>query len=180
MEKKTQQLEEIIKEYSEIVRAIAKKYYISDGSEDDLFQEGLIGLTQGYNTYDTHHGEIGSEAFKSFVLMCAKRQIIDAVKHSNSKRNLPMANFVSLSSDDFIETTDLSDVLEETLEDRVINKVSGEQSKIILNLSEFERQVLDYYLEGTKQSEIAQILNKPVKSIDNTLQRIKSKLKRNK
>lgn len=180
MEKKTQQLEEIIKEYSEIVRAIAKKYYISDGSEDDLFQEGLIGLTQGYNTYDTQHGEIGSEAFKSFVLMCAKRQIIDAVKHSNSKRNLPMTNFVSLSSDDFVETTDLSDVLEETLEDRVINKVSGEQSKIILNLSEFERQVLDYYLEGTKQSEIAQILNKPVKSIDNTLQRIKSKLKRNK
>jgi len=90
---KSQQIEEIIKEYSEIVRAIAKKYYISDGSEDDLFQEGLIGLTQGYNTYDTRHGEIGSPAFKSFVLMCAKRQIIDAVKHSNSKRNLPMANF---------------------------------------------------------------------------------------
>jgi len=178
---KSQQIEEIIKEYSEIVRAIAKKYYISDGSEDDLFQEGLIGLTQGYNTYDTRHGEIGSPAFKSFVLMCAKRQIIDAVKHSNSKRNLPMANFVSLSSDDFIETSDFADMSEETLEDKVINKVSGEeQSKTMVNLSDFEMEVLDLYLEGLKQSEIAESLNRPVKSIDNTLQRIKTKLKRNK
>lgn len=174
-------LEEIIEDYSEIVRAIAKKYYISDGSEDDLYQEGLIGLSQGYRTYDISHGEIGSPAFKSFVLMCAKRQIIDAVKKSNSKRNLPMTNFVSISSDDFIETTAFMDNLEEPLEDKVINKVSNEGGvEIVLNLSEFERQVLDLYIEGMKQSEIANLLEKPVKSIDNTLQRIKTKLKRNK
>ena len=177
---KQQQIEDIIREYSENIRAIAKKYYISDGSEDDLYQEGLIGLTQGYNTYDISHGPIGSPAFKSFVLMCAKRQIIDAVKHSNSKRNLPMTNFVSLSSDDFVETSGFMDASEETLEDRVINKVAGEetQSKTILNLSEFERLVLDYYLDGMKQSEIASLLDRPVKSIDNTLQRIKTKLKK--
>lgn len=178
---KTNQIEEIIKEYSEIVRAIAKKYYISDGSEDDLFQEGLIGLTQGYNTYDTSHGEIGCPAFKSFVLMCAKRQIIDAVKRSNSKRNLPMTNFVSLNSDDFVETSAFVDLSEETLEDKVINKVSGEeQPKTIVNLSDFEMEVLNLYLDGMKQSEIAEVLDRPVKSVDNTLQRIKKKLKRNK
>ena len=177
---KDQQIEAIINEYSDIVRAIAKKFYISDGSEDDLYQEGLIGLTQGYHTYDKSHGEIGCPAFKSFVLMCAKRQIIDAVKKSNSKRNLPMTNFVSLSSDDFVETTSMASSIEETLEDRVINKVAGEQeTKVVLDLSEFERQVLDCYLEGMRQSEIAGLLDKPVKSIDNTLQRIKTKLKRN-
>ena len=174
------QIEEIIKEYSEDVRAIAKRFYISDGSVDDLYQEGLIGLTQGYNTYDLSHGEIGSPAFKSFVLMCAKRQIIDAVKKSNSKRNLPMTNFISLSSDDFVETPEFSLNLEETFEEKVINKVSGEQgADIILGLSNFEHQVLNLYLEGLKQSEIAESLSKPVKSIDNTLQRIKTKLKRN-
>lgn len=174
-------LEEIINEYSDIVRAIAKKYYISDGSEDDLFQEGLIGLTQGYNTYDKSHGEIGSPAFKSFVLMCAKRQIIDAVKKSNSKRNLPMTNFISISSDEFIETVDYMDNSELPLEEKVINKVSEDEPVgLILNLSEFERQVLDLCIEGLKQSEIASVLNRPVKSIDNTLQRIKTKLKRNK
>ena len=170
-------LEYYIDLYKDNVRAIANKYYISDGSGDDLFQEGLIGLSQGYKTYDTSHGEVGSEAFKSFVLMCAKRQIIDAVKRSNSKRNLPMNNFVSISSDDFVETAVLGGVSGETLEDEVINRVSGEND-LILNLSEFERRVLDLYLEGLKQSEIASELNRATKSIDNTLQRIKTKLKR--
>ena len=106
--KKELTIEDIIRDYSENVRAIAKKFYISDGSSEDLFQEGLIGLIQGYNSYDTSHGAVGSEAFKSFLLMCAKRQIIDAVKKSNSKRNLPMNNFVSLSSDDFVKTSDIA------------------------------------------------------------------------
>ena len=170
-------LEYFIDLYRDNVRFIANKYFISDGSAEDLYQEGLIGLAQGFKTYDTSHGEIGSEAFKSFLLMCAKRQILDAVKRSNSKRNLPMNNFVSISSTDFVETAVMSGVSGETFEDEVINRVSGENS-LILNLSEFERGVLDLYLEGLKQSEIATELNKSVKSIDNTLQRIKTKLKR--
>ena len=113
--------------------------------------------------------------------MCAKRQIIDAVKKSNSKRNSPMNNFVSLSSDDFVETSDIASLTAEPLEDKVINKMTSmEDGLTILDLSSFENEVLNLYLEGLKQSQIATILSKPVKSIDNTLQRIKTKLKRNK
>ena len=112
--------------------------------------------------------------------MCAKRRILDAVKRSNSKRNSPMNNFVSLTSEDFVETSNMINMVEEPLEDKVINKLLEESEPFIcVNLSEFERQVLDLELEGLKQSEIAERLNKPVKSIDNTIQRIKTKLKRN-
>ena len=45
------------------------------------------------------------------------------------------------------------------------------------SLSKYEKTVLEHYLEGKKQSEIAKDLNQSVKSIDNTIQRIKSKLK---
>ena len=44
-------------------------------------------------------------------------------------------------------------------------------------LSKFEKTVLNLYLEGCKQSEIALQLNKSIKSVDNTLQRIKNKIK---
>ena len=173
-------IDDAIREYGENVRLIAKKFFISDGSVDDLYQEGLIGLIQGYNNYDKSHGELGSEPFKSFLLMCAKRRILDAVKRSNSKRNSPMNNFVSLTSEDFVETSNMINMVEEPLEDKVINKLLEESEPFIcVNLSEFERQVLDLELEGLKQSEIAERLNKPVKSIDNTIQRIKTKLKRN-
>lgn len=174
-------VEDVIRDYGENVRQIAKKFFISDGSIDDLYQEGLIGLIQGYNSYNKAHGEVGSNAFKSFLLMCAKRQILDAVKKSNSKKNMPMNNFVSLTSEDFYETTSIAHMQEETLEDKIINKILEEeqQPELWVNLSKFEREVLNLELEGLKQSEIAEVLNKPVKSIDNTIQRIKTKLKRN-
>lgn len=173
-------IEDVIINYSDNVKLIANKFFISDGSFDDLYQEGLIGLIQGYNSYDESYGEVGTESFKSFLLMCAKRRILDAVKKSNSKRNIPMNNFVSLTSDDFIETSQMVSLNEELLEDKVINKLSSEvEPSILVHLSELEREVLNYQLEGLKQSEIALKLNKSVKSIDNTLQRIKTKLKRN-
>jgi len=40
-------IDDAISEYGENVRLIAKKFFISDGSVDDLYQEGLIGLIQG-------------------------------------------------------------------------------------------------------------------------------------
>ena len=90
------------------------------------------------------------------------------------------SNFVSLSAENFIETPELNNGMLEPFEEQIINKVPNEESNsIIVGLSEFEREVLDFYLDGFKQSEIATILNKTIKSIDNTLQRIKTKLKRN-
>ena len=45
-------------------------------------------------------------------------------------------------------------------------------------LSSLEWKVLMYYLEGKSYQEIAQDLNRHVKSIDNALQRVKRKLEK--
>ena len=63
-------------------------------------------------------------------------------------------------------------------EDIVINKerynIIGE--KIRNHLSKFELRVLEYYLDGRSYQEIASILEKPQKAIDNALQRIRHKV----
>jgi RNA polymerase sporulation-specific sigma factor len=43
-------------------------------------------------------------------------------------------------------------------------------------LSPLEKQVLGLYLEGLSYQQIGQLLNKPPKSIDNAIQRVKKKL----
>ena len=43
-------------------------------------------------------------------------------------------------------------------------------------LSDLEKRVLILHLQGMSYSEIAEIIDKPAKSIDNALQRIKKKL----
>ncbi len=176
------ELEELIENYSSIIRSICRKYYLVGGSEEDLFQEGMIGLFQAYKNY--HGNDYGSDKFKSFALICIKRQIYDAIKHANKKNNQPLNNYVPIfKTNSEHEEYDRDDIvlIEEgySPEDMFLDKEEYNERIAICKskLSKLENQVLELYLSGEKQSQIAQILNKDVKSIDNTIQRIKNKLK---
>ena len=92
---KVKLIEFAVKKYGKEIKTISNKYYIPNGSNEDLFQEGLIGVIEAVNSYDFSHGDENSESFKKFVLMCAKRQILDAIKKSNRKKNEPLNNYVS-------------------------------------------------------------------------------------
>ena len=84
------------------------------------------------------------------------------------------------TDDQEYERTDILDIAEEyNQEDLFIIKedIQEKLNQIQSKLSEFEKQVLKLYLSGEKQSEIAKQLKKDVKSIDNTIQRIKNKSK---
>mgnify|MGYP003261355201 FL=1 len=64
-------------------------------------------------------------------------------------------------------------------EQLVIEKEVWEDFKQRLNgrLSKMENQVLAFYLDGNNYIQIAQLMNKSPKSIDNALQRIRQKVK---
>lgn len=178
-----EQLEEVILKYSSTVRAISRRYYLVGGEEEDLFQEGLIGLFQACKSYHGS-GDINSEEFKNFACLCIKRQIYDAIKKANKKHNEPLNTYVPIiktnTDDQEYERTDILDIAEEyNQEDLFIIKedIQEKLNQIQSKLSEFEKQVLNLYLSGEKQSEIAKQLKKDVKSIDNTIQRIKNKSK---
>lgn len=180
-ESKNQLVEETIKRFHSEIRTIARKYFVSDGSFDDLFQEGLIGVVQAVENYDFARGDKNSESFKKFVLMCVKRQIIDSVKHSKRKKFSPMENYISFDSSlDFLsENNELSHKSRDPEKIVIEREAIEEKNKMIeLMLSEFEKKVLDLYLDGNSQSKIGEILGRDTKSIDNTLQRIKNKLRR--
>ena len=61
----------------------------------------------------------------------------------------------------------------------MIDRENTEQmrNKIRECLSEFENEVLDLYLEGKTYTQIAVLMEKTPKSIDNALQRIRGKIK---
>lgn len=179
----SEELEELIISYGSIIRSIVRHYYLIGGTEDDLFQEGMIGLFEAcknYNVDNNYH----SEQFKSFAIMCIKRQIYDAIKSANKKGNQPLNNYVPIlktnSHNQEYERTELINLAEDNNpEDLFLDKEEHAEKINLLKskLSDFEIKVLELYLSGAKQSEIAQVLNRPVKSIDNTIQRIKNKVK---
>ena len=175
-------LEAIILRYKNLVYAKSKAFFLMGADDDDIIQEGLIGL---YNAVKKFDGD-KFPFFKVFAGICIKRRILTAVREASRKKHSPLNSYVSLDNNSFDDESDttLLDVLdifddlqnpEAILIDRE-NK-DGMEYKINKTLSEMELEVLFEYLEGRSYQEIADILNKDVKAVDNAIQRIKKKLK---
>ncbi len=180
---KTSDIVAIVQKYSGYIKNMCRKFYIVGGTTEDLYQEGIIGLLEACNNYNGE--DFFEDRFDGFVKMCIKRQIFDAIRKTRNKKSRALNESVSLvgvgeSGEElskleiFADRTTISDPLEIFIDREKYLEKMDTCSK---ELSEFEMQVLDHYLAGEKQSEIAIKLNKSVKSIDNTLQRIKTKLK---
>jgi RNA polymerase sporulation-specific sigma factor len=172
----------LLSKYRSVVLAKARKYFLIGADKEDIIQEGMIGLFKAVRDYKTEN----ETSFSTFANLCITRQILTAVKSATRKKHIPLNTYISLDktiNDEENETTlieTLIDEFEQSPEDIVINKeIFSKTEKIIFSiLSKFETQVLMKYLEGKSYSDIAVILNKSEKSIDNALQRIKKKIEK--
>ena len=179
----TSDVVEVVQKYKSYITSICRRFYIVGGTSEDLFEEGVIGLLEACKNYN---GEsLFEEKFDAFAKLCIKRQIIDAIKKANTQKNKALNESISFvnfneSGDEFSKLEILLDrnTSNDPLELFIDKEITNERLKICEeSLSAFEKVVLEHYLNGEKQSEIALNLNKDVKSIDNTIQRIKGKLK---
>ena len=176
--------EYLMNKYKNLVRSKAKSMYILGADNDDLIQEGMIGLFKALRDYDS-----GRDAsFLTFADLCVSRQMYTAVQASRRQKHIPLNTYISLygnvNTSREGEQEELVNVLaahagqspEEVVIDRE-NVVQLEKA-IDQELSSFEKQVLDLYLIGMGYQQIAKVLGRDEKSTDNALQRIKTKLTR--
>lgn len=173
--------EYILEKYKHLVAARAKAYFIVGGDQDDLFQEGMIGLYKAIIDFNPDK----AASFRFFAEMCITRQIITAVKQATRQKHKPLNSYVSLQKpayDDsertLLDLVSLSHA--NSPEDLVISK--EECADILAGfsrvLSEIESKALIRHMQGKSYEEIAHELSCRVKAIDNALYRAKSKLAR--
>lgn len=172
----------LLKKYKDFVRSKARAYFLVGGDSDDLIQEGMIGL---YNAI-SHYDESKASSFMTYAAICINNKLLSAVSADNRKKNEPLNGYVSLYSvitDDAGEESSLSDVLPDTDNVNPENIILNEEQeklarkRLLGKLSRLEKEILSYYLEGMSYSEIAAIIGKTEKSVDNAIQRIRSKMK---
>ena len=174
--------EYLINKYKSFVRAKARSYFLIGADREDIIQEGMIGLYKAIR--DFRSDKLAS--FKAFAELCITRQIITAIKTATRQKHIPLNSYVSLNRPIYDEDSDrtLLDIMPGTQvldpEELLINteEVGSMEDKITEILSDLEWQVLNSYLDGKSYLEIADDLNRHVKSIDNALQRVKRKLER--
>ncbi len=176
----------IMNKYKNLVKSKAKSMYILGADNEDLIQEGMIGLFKALRDYDC-----GRDAsFYTFAELCISRQMYTAVKASGRQKHMPLNTYISLYSDVTEQEGKVNGQLE------LVNALSGKDERspeelfidkenveiieqvIQKELSAFEKQVLDLYLTGMSYTQIAKVLGKDDKSTDNALHRLKAKLKK--
>lgn len=174
--------EYLLNKYKELVNIKVSKYYIVGAEKDDIIQEGLIGLFKAIKSYKSDM----KNSFKSFANMCIERQLITAIKSSNRQKHMPLNSYLSLNisaydEEDGKSDTPLIDVFNTTLIEDPLDTITKKEyyknieETIDKSLSDFEKKVLNKYINGKSYIEIAEDLDTPVKSIDNAIQRIRKK-----
>ncbi len=176
-------LEFLIGKYKELVNMKIGKYYIIGAEKEDIMQEGLIGLFKAIKSYSPDK----QNSFKTFANLCIERQLITAIKSSNRQKHIPLNSYLSLNTAAYEEDEDttLLDTFDSHQVEDPLDTITKKEyyqmleTAIDKSLSDFEKQVLNRYIQGESYVQIAQKLDTPVKSIDNAIQRIRKKATKN-
>ncbi len=174
-------LAELLTRYRAFTRVKARAYFLVGADREDILQEGMIGLYKAIRDFNPDL----QTSFRAFAELCVTRQIITAVKTATRQKHGPLNSYVSFSRPVVCDEDGdrvLADVLPAiTITDPADLVVSAERIRALQQhfdevLSDLEVEVLRLYVEGKSYVEIAESLQRHVKSIDNALQRIKRKL----
>src|SRR5947208_16077256 len=176
-----QALNHLLERYRRFARSKARGYFLVGADFDDIEQEGMIGLYKAVRDFRPDR----QASFRAFAELCITRQIITAIKTATRQKHQPLNSYLSLSGtrpgeengsgtvEEVLEAKGLIDPIEFIISMEDLRSMRRMMSEM---LSKLEVEVLRLYVEGKSYQEIAEVLGRHVKSIDNALQRIKRKL----
>jgi len=175
-----QAFETLIERYSSAIQNVVNKYKnkaLNIGLEiKDLKQEGLIGLTTAIKSYSNEK----EASFRTYANILIERFIQDIVKSHSRYKYHSLNSAVSLDTFSIEEQQNLYSVVERNDATPEVKLIDLENRKEIVNfLTAFELKVYELKLDGKTNQEISKILEKSTRSIENTIQRIKMKLRLN-
>lgn len=176
--------EKLLRLYSPLVESMAASF-ARDAEEnpavlekDDLLQEASIALLKAAKSFDLSQTNV---TFGLYAKICIRNSLISALRRSASKSSDSGLKVDHENRDgaDEDQDTEFGGQGDNPL-DRVIEKESYANLMKILSevLSDLEKSVLGCYLDGKSYLETAKMLSVSVKTVDNAVYRIKTKLKK--
>lgn len=171
--------ESLVMRYNRLVRICARPFFLAGGDSEDLIQEGMVGLLAAVREFNP-----GKQvSFRTFAETCIRNRIVSAIKMASRDKHTPLNSYISFETSLFDGNADrysfgVSDMRQKNPEDVLIHRESLQERMETLKgqLSGFEARILGLYLSGLSYSEIAQEIERPLKSVDNAVQRIRRKV----
>lgn len=172
--------EALLRKYKKVVKMKSNMYFMAGADEDDVVQEGMIGLFKAIRQYDPDR----EASFATFASICITRQIISAIRAAGRAKHKALNTYVSLNRP--VKGSNEEMMLADTLGDNMVENpealmVMKDVAYYILHndgniFSELEMQVLNELIKGSDYAEISKKLNRTPKSVDNTMRRVRRKV----
>ena len=176
--------EDLLRRYKELARAKAKMYYMAGADEDDVLQEGMIGLLKAVRQFDPEK----EASFRTFAGICVTNQIISAIRAAQRNKHKALNTSVSLDAPAGQEADSAEGAwrIEDTLMASPAD--SPEQMLVMQDITEcilhnddkvfskYELQVLTERMRGLQTDQIAEQLGRTKKSVDNCMHRVRQKI----
>lgn len=165
--------------YTRLVRTCARPFFLIGGDSEDLTQEGMVGLIKAVREYDAEK----AASFRTFAEVCIRNRLYSVLRAAARDKHLPLNQSVPLDPPFFDSnsyTSGTNDLAQGNPETFLIDRehTAALLTGVRKQLSEFEAKILGYYLDGLSCREIAGLVGKPPKSVDNAVQRIRRKVAR--
>lgn len=147
---------------------------------NDLYQDGLVGFADALNSYRDDK----ETALSSFITLCVDRRLHVAIIKAGRIKNKVLSDSLSLEQPYTQLQIPLKDLLSDNSENDPLENIVKEEklselvSKIKDVLSDSEYEVYSLMISGLKYSEIAILLDRNLKQVDNTVQRVRSKIRK--
>ena len=170
------------KKYKPLITKKCSKFYkytINKGIEySDLEQECLIGFEESIKNYNLED----DVTFYTFTNICMDRQLMTEIRKLNREKYRFLNEAIPLEKLEDEEDNNLINFIEDNKDNPELDLIAADEyqelySKIVSVLTDFEECVFNLKLSNFDYKEIANILDKDPKSIDNAIQRIKTKIK---
>lgn len=169
--------------YKYIIDVIIKKYFYTAkklGVEyNDLYQEGLVGFADALNRFD----EEKNVQMSTFISLCVDRRLQNTILKAGRLKNKVLLESVSLDHAYGEYQIPLIEMIQDEKNKDPLQKITSQEDlnelieSIKKELSSLEYEVYEFMVQGLSYQDIALILSKTPKQIDNTMQRIKNKIR---
>ena len=169
--------EVILEDVSPIIKKLCGRYHHPSMDYNDIQQEALIALYQAIKDYRPERGN-----FYSFVRLVVERRLNSTLRSASRLKHEILTNSLSLDKPLNEDNITLYDLVSDQVnyEDLILEDLILGEENIIerLPLSHLEKTVLKLYLKYRSYTDIMAHTGQNYKSVDNTMSRIRSKLKK--
>lgn len=158
--------EVLVKRYLRMVRVCARPYFLAGGDSEDLIQEATFGLLKAIREFDPGY----DAKFKTFAEVCIRNRIRSAVTTASRSKHAPLNDSIPFESPMLGSGA--------SPEELYISREEEAERLTWLHqkLSPLERKIMALFLHGLSYREISEQVGRPIKSVDNAIQRIRRKV----